>query len=358
MEKMFADLRVVELSSVLAGPSAGAFFAELGAKVLKIENPRTGGDITRQWKLPREPSEQKFSAYYWCVNAGKDVLFLDLTQADDYRKFENCLGDADILICNFKHGDAKKLKTDFDSIKYNYPRLIYANINGFSEENDRVAYDLILQAESGMMYLNAAPNQPPLKLPIAFIDLLAGHQLKEALLIALLKRSMSGKGMRIDVSLFDSALASLANQGTNWLIAHTLPQALGSLHPNIAPYGEQFMTKDGHLITFAIGSDDQFAKLSTVLGSAEWAKLDEFRHNQDRVRNRLKLSEKMAFEISKLEFQTLFDACLRTNVPIGKIRNIQEVFETEAAKKMIQPFYNEGKELLSLKTIAFQIHES
>ena len=246
----FKHLKVVELASVLAGPSAGLFFAELGAKVVKIENKKNGGDVTRSWKLPGEDRNKKDSAYFHSVNVNKKHLFLDLGNAKDHSRCIKEIANTDIVITNYKKGDDVKLKLSYKEIQKINPGIIYASINGFGENSSRTAYDLILQAESGFMSMNGEAGSEPLKMPVALIDVLAAHQLKEAILIALLKKQKSGKGSKISVSLFDSAVASLVNQATNWLVAGYLPKASGSLHPNIAPYGEIFKTKDKHLITF------------------------------------------------------------------------------------------------------------
>jgi crotonobetainyl-CoA:carnitine CoA-transferase CaiB-like acyl-CoA transferase len=186
MQKIFVNLTVIELSSVLAGPSVGVFFAELGARVIKIENPKTGGDVTRTWKLPSEKGPG-VSAYYSSVNAGKEILFLDITEKKSLEKFYGLVKKADIIITNYKSGDDKKLNVDFKRLSKINPKLVYACINGFGSDSNRTAYDLILQAETGFMSMNGEKDGAPLKMPVALIDLLAGHHLKEAILIALLK---------------------------------------------------------------------------------------------------------------------------------------------------------------------------
>ncbi len=351
-EKPFKKLKVVELASVLAGPSAGQFFAELGATVIKIENKKTGGDVTRSWKLPSENKESKESAYFYSVNTGKTHLMLDLQNPNDHATCLKEIADADILITNYKKGDDKKLKLDHTSIKKINEGIIYASINGFGEESSRTAYDLILQAESGFMAMNGEENSDPLKMPVALIDVLAAHQLKEAILIALLKKQQTGKGSKVSVSLFDSAVASLVNQATNWLVAGHLPQASGSLHPNIAPYGEIFVTKDKQLITFAIGSDKQFDNLLSVLKLDKTIDKKLFLNNQLRIKNRKKLQTILQYELSRQSFDSLFDQCLHLDIPIGKIRNMKEVFELAEGKQMLQ----ETNGITTVKSVAFKIN--
>ena len=351
MNKPFSDLKVIELAGVLAGPSAGLFFAELGAKVIKIENPKTGGDVTRSWKLQSENKEDKTSAYYWSINAGKDILFLDLSSDKDLQSFYDLIKTTDVLITNYKLGDDVKLKVDYTTLKAINPTLIYASINGFGKDNPRTAYDLILQAESGFMFMNGEKNAAPLKMPVALIDILAGHQLKEAILIALLNKYKTNKGSHLTVSLFDTAVASLANQATNWLIAHHLPAAQGSLHPNIAPYGEIFTTKEHHQITFAIGSDKQFKQLCNILNIEITS---SYQSNQLRITNRQTLFEVLNKRIQTFNFDILFNECLKHDVPIGKIRNLKEVFELPEAKSLINSLHYENTIVNSVKSISFK----
>ena len=254
----FKGLKVVEISSVLAGPSVGLFFSELGANVTKVENSGSNGDITRSWKLPTEKKDSNISAYFCSVNWNKEHLFIDFKNSNELTHVKSLIEKCDIVILNFKKGDDLKFGLDYDSLSKINSKLIYGTINGFGENSDRVAYDLILQAESGFMSMNGTPNSGPIKMPVALIDILAGHQLKEGILIALIDRLNTGKGKKVSVSLFDSAVASLANQATNWLMADHIAKPIGSTHPNIAPYGELFKTKDNATITFAIGSNKQF----------------------------------------------------------------------------------------------------
>lgn len=354
MNEIFKDLKVIELAGVLAGPSVGYFFAELGAHVIKIENPKTQGDVTRSWKLKTEDAKEKTSAYFWSVNAGKELVLLDLTQPMHLQKLYALIQDADIVITNYKDGDDVKLKVDYNTLSQLNPQLIYATITGFGQNSPRSAYDLILQAESGFMSMNGEINSQPLKMPVALIDLLAGHQLKEAILIALLKRYKTNTGAHLSVSLFDSAVASLANQATNWLIGKSLPKAMGSTHPNIAPYGELFETKDNQLITFAIGSNKQFKQLCTLIGYASLANDPKYASNHLRVNNRMQLYTVLYNYIKQFNFKVLFDLCLENDVPIGKIRNIKEVFELPEAKAMLRRHKNGKADVSVVSGIAFK----
>jgi crotonobetainyl-CoA:carnitine CoA-transferase CaiB-like acyl-CoA transferase len=358
LSETFKDLKVIELAGVLAGPSVGYFFAELGAKVIKIENPKTNGDVTRSWKLKSEDPKEKTSAYFWSVNAFKEMVSLDLTLPAQLQKFYELVKDADVLITNYKSGDDIKLKVDYAALSAINPKLIYASVNGFGENSPRTAYDLILQAESGFMQMNGEANAKPVKMPVALIDLIAAHQMKEAILIALIRRYQSNRGAQVSVSLFHSAVASLANQATNWLVAGHLPKAMGSLHPNIAPYGELFETKDKQMVTFAIGNNKQFKALCELIHYEKLATDKNFSGNQLRVNNRTQLYHILYNYIKTFNFKDLYQLCLEKEVPVGKIRDLKEVFEMPEAKEMIRTFSYNKKDLRVVSGIAFKLkHE-
>ncbi|HWY38982.1 MAG TPA: CoA transferase [Bacteroidia bacterium] len=354
-DNFFKDLKVIELAGVLAGPAVGLFFAELGAEVIKIENKKTGGDVTRTWKLPGENKHSGISAYFLAVNFYKKHLFLDLGKESDHKKCISHIKQADVVIVNYKKGDDKKLKLDYAALKKINPKLIYASITGFSAEDERVAYDLIMQAESGFMSMNGTEESGPLKMPVALIDIIAAHHVKEAVLLALLKRSKTNKGSFVSVSLFDAAVSSLANQATNWLVAKHVPKRTGSLHPNIAPYGEIFTTKDRHTVTFAIGNDRQFKHLCEVLGLAKISSDKNFLTNQLRVKNRKKLFTLLNTEIKKQSFARLQKACTKHQVPFAKVRNLKEVFELPLARQLLRRIKANNKNYRAVSSVPFSI---
>jgi len=345
------NLKVIELASVLAGPSVGQFFAELGARVVKIENPKTHGDVTRSWKLPKEDQSSNQSAYFLSVNWGKEHLFLDLRVEEDYARVLGLIKQADVVIASYKPGDASKLKVDYEQLKAVNPKLIYASITGYGNDNPRAGYDAIVQAESGFMYMNGHPDGPPTKMPVALIDVLTGHQLKEGILLALLKREQTGKGSLVEVSLFETGVASLANQALNWLQADHVPQRLGSEHPNIAPYGTVFYSKDEKPLVLAIGTDRQFAGLCDALGLAETAQDEMFHQNQKRVINRHELNVMLSSEIGKWTREALLTELDKSHIPAGAVNNMQDLFEIPLAKAMVLD--NEG--VPGLKQVAFKV---
>lgn len=350
---MFSKLKVIDASTVLAGPSVGTFFAELGADVLKVENPIIS-DVTRSWKLSSEDEFTDISAYFSSVNYKKKYGKLNLKEEKGRKDFLKLIRTADILITNFKKGDAEKFNiTDQVLFELN-PRLIHGKISGFGLDSDRVAYDLILQAESGFMSMNGTPDSGPVKMPVALIDVLAAHHLKEALLLALLERHKSKKGKVVHVSLYDAAICSLVNQASNYLMENKIPQRIGSLHPNIAPYGEIFETSDRKLITFAIGSDSHFVKLCHFLGLEFLPDDPLFSYNQKRVENRKVLEDILQAEVSKLKANAILKWAEDYSVPCGLIRSLDEVFKDQRAQYFVREETIDGIETKRVSSIAFE----
>lgn len=352
---MFKELKVVELSSVLAGPAVGMFFAELGAEVVKIENKLSGGDITRTWKNKNEDQSASVSAYFSSVNYGKIHLFLDLTDQTDYNKIIDLIKKADVVIVNFKPGDDLKLKLDYTTLAKINPQLIYAAITGFGTNDPRIAYDVVLQAETGFMSMNGTPESGPVKMPVALIDILAAHQTKEAILIALLKRKEDQKGSFISVSLYDTAVSSLANQASNYLMTGSVPQRIGSLHPNIAPYGETFITADKKFLVLAIGSDKQFTKLCELVGDPLLAKNEKYNSNLARVKNRRELYNELQPLFFVYRRDEIMNDMIENGIPAGAVKNMDEVFENPLTKELILSEEIDSVETKRVKTIAFRI---
>ena len=351
---MFKDLKIVELASVLAGPLVGTFFSELGAQVIKIENKTTGGDVTRNWRLPSE-NKETISAYYASANFNKKVLMLDLKQNEDYETALEEIKTADIVIANFKSDDAEKLKLDYESLKKHNKNIIYGEITGYGKNVKRAAFDVVLQAETGFMYMNGSPKSGPIKMPVALIDVLAAHQLKEGLLCALIKKLKTEQGSYVSVSLFDAAMSSLANQATNWLMAQHIPEPLGTMHPNIAPYGDMFLTKDKKWMVLAVGSNSQFKKLLEVLNLEKIETDKRFIENNNRVQNRMALNKLLKTKIVEQEATVLQEKFLSLNIPAGIVKNMSEVFENPLTEQLILKEKIENMQTQKLKTVVFKI---
>src|SRR5688572_29429376 len=330
---MLNNLKVLELANVLAGPSVGQFFAELGAEVIKVENLKTGGDVTRSWRSAGEKTDDR-SAYFCAVNWGKRSIALDLTLSEDRSVVQKLASKADIVIASDKPGDAEKLGVDYKTLSRRNQGLIYGQITGYGSDNSRVGYDAVIQAEAGFMFMNGEPGGPSLKMPVALIDVLAGHHLKEGLLLAMLEKITTGRGKLVEVSLIQAAISSLTNQATNWLLANKLPQKQGSAHPNIAPYGDVFKTVDGKEVLLAVGSDRQFQDLCMVLGQSQLSKDPKFKDNPSRVENRPLLNSHLKSAISSFQSADFLKEIQRYKIPAGVIQNMQQVFEMPEAKAL------------------------
>lgn len=356
MSKPLHGLKVLELASVLAGPSVGMFLAELGATVTKIENPRTNGDVTRHWKQRSENHNSDYSAYFASVNWGKQHLFIDLKNEEGAKKVRYLAATSDVILSNFRTGQGERFGLDYESIKKTNPTVIYGHISGFGEDDGRPAYDVVLQAESGYMYMNGQPDSEPTKIPVALIDILSAHQLKEGLLLALFNKERTGKGCKVSVSLLDASVTSLSNQATNWLMNGHIPQRMGSLHPNIAPYGEVLTTSDDKHIVLAVGSEQQFASLCEVLGLQELVDDARFVDNQERVEYRVELKVFLTEKAKLQNADSLMEQFLRHGIPAGIIKSMKEVFDSrQAQNSVLEDEMSDGTTAKRVSQIAFNL---
>lgn len=351
---LFADISVLELSSVLAGPLAGSFFAELGALVTKVENKRSGGDITRQWKLPEEDPGIPAGAYYYSANYGKKVIFLDFQDRAERQLLDNLLVSHDIILTNFQKKVASRFDLEPDTLHQRFPEKIILQLDAYSYEDPRPGFDLVMQAETGFISMNGTAEGFLCKMPVALIDILASHQLREAALIALLKKQKSGEGSLVHVSLYQSGIASLANQASNYLMAGRIPKPMGTLHPNIAPYGDLFYSSDKLFFMLAIGSDLQFEKLVKTLNFSE-TNYVRYASNFDRLSHRAELHKVLQSVFTQKTFENLVDIFRECDVPYAEIKNLAEVFNTPLSREMILEQATEnGRKAYSVSNIAFR----
>lgn len=349
------DIKVVELASILAGPSVGMFFAELGAEVIKIENPKTGGDATRQWKTKFEDPNSPISAYYSSINWGKRVEFLDLKSKEGKNRVFELLETADVLVYNYKAGDEVKLGLDYASLKERFPKLIVGHISGYDLDDKRPAFDLVLQAETGFVSINGSPQTGPVKMPLPLIDILAAHQLKEAMLSGLLHRYKTGKGSYFHVSLFDAGVASLVNMSNNVLMGGMNPGLTGSLHPNIAPYGETLKASDGKSFVLAVGNDEQFNRLCKSLDAPDEV-IKRFSSNVIRVREREALDNVLNTLAAQIPGAQLSERMTANGVPFGNIRSVKEVVEKLPERYFLRET-TEGVNTVRIRSAMFQFTE-
>lgn len=345
----FSSEQVVELAGVLAGPLVGRFFSEHGARVIKIENPFTGGDVTRTWRTEAE-DEAGLSAYYISVNQGKESNMLNLKSATGKEQLYSMLGVATILLTNFRPIDQERFGISFDDIRKRFPQLIIGQVDGFSAEDNRPAYDIVLQAESGFLAMSGTVEGELVKMPVALIDVLAAQHLKAGILMAMLNRQKTGEGSLVRVSLRDAALASLVNQSAAYLKTKVNPQPLGLLHPFIAPYGECFEAKDGKRFVLAVGSDAQFQKLLEICKIDLAANASKFSSNKLRVEFRDELFKELAPVFRTEERAIWMEKMLQTGIPCGAIFTLSDVFEKPDAQSMLMHGIINNLDVVSVKT--------
>jgi crotonobetainyl-CoA:carnitine CoA-transferase CaiB-like acyl-CoA transferase len=355
MKPIFADLNVLDLSSVLAGPSVATFFAELGAMVTKIESPHHGGDITRSWRLPGESAVSGVSAYFSSVNFGKHYLQIDLSDESNRHRIEQLIATSDIVLVNFKQGDDLKFRLTADDVHAIQPRAVYAALTGFASDVHRIAYDVVLQAESGHMYMNGTPESAPVKMPVAMIDVIAAHQLKEGILCALYQREKSGHGSTVRCTLEEAALTALVNQASNFLMTGHVPQPMGSLHPNIAPYGETMACADGRHLVLAVGSNAQFAVLCGIIEKPQLASDERFATNLQRVIHRQALIEELLPAFKHRSCDAWMTQLIEANVPAGAVKDMAQVMEGTTARQMIREEVIDGQLTKRMSSIGFKL---
>jgi crotonobetainyl-CoA:carnitine CoA-transferase CaiB-like acyl-CoA transferase len=313
----------------LAGPWATQLLADLGAEVIKIERPEKGDD-TRGWGPPfvvGEHDADLFSAYYLAANRGKKSVGVDLSSREGRDIVASLAKSCDVVVENFKVGGLKRLGLDYYALSAVNPRLIYCSISGFGQTGpckEKPGYDLLVQAMGGLMSITGDPDGEPMKVGVAVADIFTGLYAAVAILAALNERRSSDKGQQIDLALLDVQIATLANQGMNFLASGQAPRRHGNAHPNIVPY-QAFATSDGHIVV-AVGNDAQFARFVAVLGLPELSKDPRFQKNADRVRNRAALIEILGGKIRTFQKHILLSKLEAELIPVGPINQMHEVF--------------------------------
>lgn len=319
-------IKVVELARILAGPWAGQLLGDLGAEVIKVESEQ--GDDTRAWGPPFiERDNDVSAAYFHGCNRGKKSITVDLSTSKGQERIKKLVKESDILIENFKVGGLKKYGLDYESLKTNNKALIYCSITGFGQDGPyatRAGYDYIIQGMSGLMSITGEPGGPPLKTGVAVTDIFTGIYASTAILAALHQRKETGLGQHIDMSLLDSAVAILANQGMNYLSTGNSPGRMGNFHPNLSPY-QVFECSDGHII-IATGNDQQYQRFCDILQCPELGKNPKFVSNAKRVENRHELDELLSCKTRNWKKAKLLKRCEVTSIPAGPINSLDEVF--------------------------------
>ncbi|MGS2720640.1 CaiB/BaiF CoA transferase family protein [Paraglaciecola aestuariivivens] len=340
MSCALSHIRVLELSRILAGPWAGQMLADLGAQVIKVEKP-IAGDDTRHWGPPfvTEPSETttQTAAYFLAANRGKQSITLDIRQAQGQAIIKELVKKTDVLIENFKVGGLAQYQLDYASLSAINPKLIYCSITGFGQTGPyakRPGYDFLIQGMGGLMSVTGEPDHltggGPQKVGVALTDIMTGMYATTAIQAAIIEREKSGLGQHIDLSLLDVQVASLANQGMNYLVGQQVPQRLGNAHPNIVPY-QSFKTANGHII-LTIGNDSQFADFCQVAQCPELIDDARFATNQARVTHREEVVAKLQQIIERQPSEFWLNQLESQGVPCGPINDIEQVFNDPQVK--------------------------
>ncbi|MGC6517042.1 MAG: CaiB/BaiF CoA transferase family protein [Candidatus Puniceispirillaceae bacterium] len=324
MTAPLAGLKVIELARVLAGPWIGQTLADLGAIVTKIESP--AGDETRGWGPPFATiDDEEISAYFLSCNRGKSSVVIDFNDEKQLARLKQMISESDIVIENFKVGGLQKYGLDYESVSRDNPKIIYASITGFGQDGpyaERAGYDYLIQGMGGIMDLTGTPDGPPQKLGVAFTDIFTGLYGVIGIQAALRHRDQTGEGQQIDLSLYDSLIGVLANQGMNYLVSGKSPTRMGNAHPNICPYAV-FEAKDGYVI-LAIGNDGQFDRFCEAFCLSEARYEARFATNKDRVANRQELSDMIAHVFARYEVSTILQICERHVIPAGPVHNVEQ----------------------------------
>jgi len=323
-----AGVRVLDLTRILAGPTCTQLLADLGADVIKIENPGKGDD-TRGWGPPFVPDkdghDSDLSAYFMCANRNKRSVTADLASEDGRALIEALLARSDVLVENFRPGGLKRFGLAHDDLAGRYPGLVYCSISGFGQTGPRrkeAGYDFLAQAMGGLMSLTGAPEGEPVKVGVGLTDLMCGMYATVAILAALHHRRNTGEGQHIDLSLFDTQLACLANEGTNFLLSGQVPQRRGNEHPNIVPY-KSFLAADKHVV-LNVGNDGQFREWCEAAEVSELADDPRFATNAARVRNRAALHAIMEPIFAGRSADDWVKAMHDRGVPCGPVNSVKD----------------------------------
>lgn len=330
------NVRVFDLSRILAGPSCTQVLGDLGADVIKVEQPGRGDD-TRGWGPPflkdADGKDTTESAYYLGANRNKRSLTLDIARADGAELARRLIAECDILVENFKVGGLAKYGLGWDDVRAVNPRLIYCSITGFGQTGPyaaRPGYDFMIQGMGGLMSVTGEPDGVPMKVGVPISDLMAGMYAAVSILAALRHRDRTGEGQHLDISLFDAQVGFLYNQGMNYLIGGEPSPRCGNGHPNVAPC-DAYETRDG-IITVVVGNPGQFQRLCALIGRPELTEDPRFSGNGPRRRNRDALDEILRPALKQKTSREWLDLLAEANVASGPINTVDQVFQDPHVK--------------------------
>jgi formyl-CoA transferase len=328
-------LKVIDLTRVLAGPFCAMLLGDMGADVIKIEEPNEGDDA-RMWA----PFVGEWSAYFLGVNRSKRSLALDLKSAEGAAALKQLLAEADVFIENFKPGSLDRLGFSYDAMHALNPRLVYCSISGYGRTGPRrhlTGYDPIVQAESGFMDITGIPEGPPVRSGIAMTDYLAGLYAFGGILLALRDRDRTGEGQQVDIALFDSILSTLSMPLGILQATGNGPKRMGNDHSAIAPY-ETFAARDG-MVMIAAANSRLWKQLCEAVGIGSLVDDPRFRTNTDRVKNRAALKAEIERAFSRYGVDELVSVMENASVPCGRVRTVAEAVADPqvAARQMLLP---------------------
>jgi formyl-CoA transferase len=330
-------LVVLDLSRILAGPTATQLLGDLGATVLKIENPKTKGDDTRGWgpvyAMGKDGARTDLSAYFMAANRNKQSVAVDLSTEDGQVVIRKLAARADVVVENYKPGGLEKYGLDHGTLCAAHPGLVYCSISGFGQtgpNREQPGYDLMAQGYGGIMSLTGAPDGPPMKVGVGIADVMCGMYATIGILAALRHRDATGHGQHIDLALVDAQMAWLINEGANFLNSGVEPERRGNAHPNIVPY-DAFACADGHVL-IAVGNDAQFARFCDAMELTGLADDPDYQTNLARIHNRSKLIAMLTPAVATLTKSEVLRRLRAVKVPVGPINSIAEALTSEQAK--------------------------
>ncbi|WP_068086612.1 CaiB/BaiF CoA transferase family protein [Novosphingobium rosa] len=351
-------IKVLDLSRVLAGPWSTQILADFGADVIKIELPGHGDD-TRAWGPPNligadgEP-ELGESAYYLCANRNKRSAAINLAHPDGAALIRQLAQQADIVVENFKVGGLKKYGLDYEAIHALNPRAVYCSITGFGQTGpytQRGGYDFVAQGMGGFMSITGEAEGGPLRAGVAMADLSTGMYATVSILAALRHAERTGEGQQIDISLLDTQISMLANQGSNYLVGDIVPGRLGNRHPTVVPY-KTFEVADGIMI-IAVGNDRQFRALCNELGQPQLAEDPRFATSRARTINRDAIEQIVQDLVRDQHRDALIDRFEAKGVPAGPVNTIKDIFSDPfiEARQTVHRFRREDG--VEIPTVAY-----
>jgi formyl-CoA transferase len=331
------DLFVLDLSRILAGPTATQLLGDFGATIIKVENPKSGGDDTRGWgpnfARNEDGTPTDLSAYFMAANRNKQSIAVDISTPEGQDIVLQLAARADVIIENYKPDGLVKYGLDHATMLKKHPNVVYCSISGFGQygpNRTQPGYDLMAQGYGGLMSLTGDPDGPPTKVGVGIADVMCGMYATIGILTALRHRDKTGEGQHIDLSLVDAQMAWLINEGTNFLTSGNAPVRRGNAHPNIVPY-DAFEASDGHVL-IAVGNDPQFIRFCDVIGRADLGGDPRFQTNTLRIENREALIPQICDTLRGLSKADILEKLQSVKVPVGPIQTVPEALNSDQAQ--------------------------